>query len=112
MVYNFPVLIGDSFSVVWSKGLRDITESLRSLRFTSDDYTRFTLKRATVDDIGTYCILAKNMYGCDRAFFTVRLRHRARSLSPTKESASSILADIPTYLERCQYQGKLWLLNH
>lgn len=53
------------------KGVRDITNSQRSLKETIDDYVRLTLKRALVSDAGTYCILAKNVYGCDRAFFTV-----------------------------------------
>lgn len=88
------------------KGLRDITNNMRSLKETSDDYVRFTLKRATADDVGTYCILAKNRHGCDRAFFTVRLRHRARSLTPTnRESAEQILSGIPSYHERHYFKG-------
>nr|CAH7764905.1 unnamed protein product [Callosobruchus chinensis] len=64
------------------------------------------IKRATEEDAGTYCILAKNRHGCDRAFFTVRLRHRARSLTPTTttstKSAEEILSDIPpTEKGRC-----------
>ena len=58
-------------TVTWMKGVRDITNSQRSLKETIDDYVRLTLKRAVVADAGTYCILAKNVYGCDRAFFTV-----------------------------------------
>jgi hypothetical protein len=57
--------------VTWMKGVRDITNSQRSLKETIDDYVRLTLTRALVSDAGTYCILAKNVYGCDRAFFTV-----------------------------------------
>jgi hypothetical protein len=56
------------------KGLRDITNSQRSLKETLDDYVRLTLKRALASDAGTYWILAKNVYGCDRAFFTVTVR--------------------------------------
>lgn len=74
------------------------------MRETSDDYTRLTLKRATEEDMGTYCIMAKNRYGCDRAFFTVRQRHRARSLTPTRDG-QLILRDIPTYLERRYLTG-------
>jgi hypothetical protein len=58
-------------TVTWMKGVRDITNSQRSLKETINDYVRLTLKRALVSDAGTYCILAKNVYGCDRAFFTV-----------------------------------------
>jgi hypothetical protein len=45
------------------------------LKETLDDYVRLTLKRALVSDAGTYCILAKNVYGCDRAFFTVKVKY-------------------------------------
>lgn len=93
------------------KGLTDITSSLRCLKETSDDYMRFTLKRVTLDDVGTYCILAKNRYGCDRAFFTVRLRHRARSETPPR----NVPETVPTYKERYHQTGKknnrLWILN-
>lgn len=92
------------------KGLKDITNSLRSLKETSDDYVRFTLKRATVNDTGTYCILAKNRHGCDRAFFTVRLRQRARSETPTRENIFpyNIYNDTMTYLERQYLTGKVF----
>lgn len=53
------------------KGIRDITTSQRVCKMTSDDYVKFTLKRSGVSDAGTYCILARNAYGCDRAFVTV-----------------------------------------
>lgn len=88
------------------KGLTDITDSLRSMKWVSDDYTRLTLKRATLDDVGTYCIMAKNRIGCDRAFFTVRLRERARSLTPNREPAQSILDDMPSYRERLYRKGR------
>lgn len=85
------------------KGLKDITNSYRSLKETSDDYVRFTLKRVTEDDVGTYCIMAKNIYGCDRAFFTVRLRYRARSATPTGEGTTYRRL---TYQEKYGYRGK------
>lgn len=53
------------------KGIRDITNSPRVCKMKSDDYIKFTLKRSVVSDAGTYCILARNAYGCDRAFVTV-----------------------------------------
>lgn len=58
-------------TVVFMKGMRDITMNQRVCKMTSDDYVKFTLKRSVVSDAGTYCILARNMYGCDRAFVTV-----------------------------------------
>lgn len=84
------------------KGLTDITLSLRSLKETSDDYMRLSLKRVTLEDVGTYCILVKNRYGCDRAFFTVRLRHRARSETPPR-----YISDVPpSYKELYHMTGK------
>lgn len=59
--------------VIWMKGLRDITCGPRSYKEGHDDYVRLTLKRACPSDEGTYCILLKNRYGCDRSFFTVQV---------------------------------------
>ncbi|CAH0394564.1 unnamed protein product [Bemisia tabaci] len=58
--------------VSWMKGVKDITNSFRTVKETYDDYVRLTLKRAQPSDAGTYFIVAKNIYGCDRAFVTVR----------------------------------------
>lgn len=88
------------------KGLKDISSSHRSLKETSDDYVRLTFKRVTEDDVGTYCILAKNIHGCDRAFFTVRLRYRARSATPTGEGFS--LRNRLTYQERYHLRGEFF----
>ncbi|OWR50433.1 Stretchin-Mlck isoform A [Danaus plexippus plexippus] len=65
--------------VFFMKGLRDVTYSQRVCKMTSDDYMKFTLKRSVISDAGTYCILARNAYGCDRAFVTVVIRQRATS---------------------------------
>ncbi|XP_013147395.1 PREDICTED: muscle M-line assembly protein unc-89-like isoform X2 [Papilio polytes] len=65
--------------VTLMKGIRDITNSPRVCKMKSDDYIKFTLKRSVVSDAGTYCILARNAYGCDRAFVTVVVRQRASS---------------------------------
>uniref|UniRef100_A0A8D8WY19 Myosin light chain kinase, smooth muscle n=1 Tax=Cacopsylla melanoneura TaxID=428564 RepID=A0A8D8WY19_9HEMI len=67
--------------VTWMKGIRDITTSTRTFTETVNDYVRLTLKRATDDDNGTYFIVARNIYGSDRAFVTVRVRQRARSMN-------------------------------
>ncbi|XP_046388866.1 titin homolog [Ischnura elegans] len=72
--------------VTWQKGTRDITDGSRSLRETLDDYVRLTLKRVMPADAGTYHILIRNAYGTDRAFFTVRVRQKARSLTPSRPS--------------------------
>ncbi|XP_054274333.1 titin-like isoform X2 [Macrosteles quadrilineatus] len=86
--------------VSWMKGMRDITNNLRTLKETVNDYVRLTLKHATVMDAGTYFIMAKNIYGADHAFVTVRVKQRARSLTPTRATiwsapdTSTILKDI------------------
>lgn len=63
-----------SITVTFMKGIRDITTSQRVCKMTSDDYVKFTVKRSVVSDAGTYCILARNAYGCDRAFVTVEVQ--------------------------------------
>ncbi|XP_043669858.1 titin-like isoform X2 [Vespula pensylvanica] len=68
--------------VTWMKGMKDITDGPRSYKEAIDDYVRLTLKRATPSDEGTYCILVKNRYGCDRSFFSIWIKQRARSLTP------------------------------
>ncbi|KAJ8687543.1 hypothetical protein QAD02_023337, partial [Eretmocerus hayati] len=82
--------------VIWMKGVRDITDGPRSHKEILDDYVRLTLNRVNPEDEGTYCILVKNCYGCDRSFFTIKVRQRARSLTPTAErmSLSDRLSDI------------------
>lgn len=62
------------FLVIWMKGLTDITDGPRSYKESIDDYVRLTLKRAVPSDEGTYCILVKNRYGCDRSFFSIKVR--------------------------------------
>lgn len=94
------------FIVTWMKGVRDITNNLRSLKECYDDYIRFSLKRATSDDVGTYCILAKNCYGCDRAFFTVIERQRARSASFGYDGRNTFLESLENYNERNYLKGK------
>lgn len=63
------------------KGITDITNNLRTIKERYDNYIKFTLKRTTLEDVGTYCILAKNIYGYDRLFFTVILKE-GRFLTP------------------------------
>ncbi|KOC67434.1 Muscle M-line assembly protein unc-89 [Habropoda laboriosa] len=75
--------------VTWMKGLRDITDGPRSVKETIDDYVRLTLKGVIPTDEGTYCILVKNRYGCDRCFFSIKVKQRARSLTPDWSSLSS-----------------------
>ncbi|KOX71852.1 Muscle M-line assembly protein unc-89 [Melipona quadrifasciata] len=75
--------------VTWMKGLRDITDGPRSHKETIDDYVRLTLKRVIPSDEGTYCILLKNRYGCDRSFFSIKVKQRARSLTPEWSSLSN-----------------------
>jgi len=53
------------------KGTREITKHQRVMKETVNDYVRLTLSRALASDAGTYCILARNIYGVDRSFVTV-----------------------------------------
>ncbi|XP_077302252.1 uncharacterized protein LOC143922796 [Arctopsyche grandis] len=89
--------------MTWMKGMHDITNSRRSLKQISDDYYRFTLKRAVASDAGTYCIMAKNSYGCDRTFVTVVVRERETYESSDQQAPGaglnytdvSYLRDVP-----------------
>ncbi|XP_026825970.1 uncharacterized protein LOC105284959 isoform X2 [Ooceraea biroi] len=71
--------------VTWMKGLTDITDGPRSYKESIDDYVRLILKRVVPSDEGTYCILVKNRYGCDRSFFSIKVKQRARSLTPSPD---------------------------
>ncbi|XP_025203950.1 uncharacterized protein LOC112600845 isoform X2 [Melanaphis sacchari] len=68
--------------VIWMRGSRDVTFFDRSSKETVNDYVRLSIKKAQPSDAGTYFIIAKNVYGSDRAFVTVGVRKRARSLTP------------------------------
>ncbi|CAI6343292.1 unnamed protein product [Macrosiphum euphorbiae] len=68
--------------VIWMRGSRDVTFLDRSLKETVNDYVMLSIKKAQPSDAGTYFIIAKNVYGSDRAFVTVGMRKRARSLTP------------------------------
>ena len=68
------------------KGIKDITDGPRTHKEMIDDYVRLTLNRVNPDDEGTYCILVKNCYGCDRSFFTLKVnmlfKNRRASIRP------------------------------
>lgn len=70
---NKTLLAVFEISVTWMKGLTDITITHKTMKETINDYTRLTLSRAQLTDAGTYFIIAKNKYGSDRAFFTLRV---------------------------------------
>ncbi|KAL0279933.1 UNVERIFIED_CONTAM: hypothetical protein PYX00_001383 [Menopon gallinae] len=74
--------------VSWMKGTKDITITQRTMVDHSDDYYRFTLKKVVPADAGTYWIIAKNIHGHDRAFVTLQVKQRARSLTPGGFSSS------------------------
>lgn len=84
--------------VMFMKGLKDITDGGRTLKESFGEYVRLTLKRALTEDSGTYFIVARNPYGVDRAFTTVKIRERTRSLTPTrKERGSSLFRESSIY---------------
>ncbi|XP_060843292.1 uncharacterized protein LOC132923359 isoform X6 [Rhopalosiphum padi] len=70
--------------VIWMRGSRDVTFFDRSSKETVNDYVMLSIKKAQPSDAGTYFIIAKNVYGSDRAFVTVGVRERARSLTPPR----------------------------
>ncbi|XP_067210466.1 uncharacterized protein [Linepithema humile] len=89
--------------VIWMKGLTDITDGPRSYKESIDDYVRLTLKRAIPSDEGTYCILVKNRYGCDRSFFSIKVKQRARSLTPSPDWNSVTERDVEEHDDDMSY---------
>lgn len=67
------------------RGSRDITFFDRSQKETINDYVMLSIKKAQLSDAGTYFIIAKNVYGSDRAFVTVGVSDRLRE-SPNRSS--------------------------
>lgn len=61
------------------RGSRDVTFLDRSLKETVNDYVMLSIKKAQPSDAGTYFIIAKNVYGSDRAFVTVGVSDRISS---------------------------------
>lgn len=56
------------------KGVRDITQSERTLKEGHDDLLRFSVPNSKPGDTGTYCIVARNQHGTDRAFVTITVK--------------------------------------
>lgn len=56
------------------KGIRDITHTDRAQKEGLDDSLRFTIQHSKPGDSGTYCILARNQHGTDRAFVTITVK--------------------------------------
>lgn len=61
-------------SVILLKGIRDVTQSDRTLKEAHDDFIRFSVQGSQVSDSGTYCIVARNQHGTDRAFVTITVK--------------------------------------
>lgn len=64
------------------KGLRDITYSDRTLKEAHDDFIRFSIQRSQATDSGTYCIVARNQHGTDRAFVTILVKQPKHKSKP------------------------------
>lgn len=62
------------FSVIFMKGVKDITQSDRVLKEQQDDAIRFSLQRCGPTDSGTYWLVARNEHGSDRAFVTITVK--------------------------------------
>lgn len=56
------------------KGIRDITHIDRTQKEGLEDSLRFTIQTSKPGDSGTYCILARNQHGTDRAFVTITVK--------------------------------------
>lgn len=56
------------------KGVRDITHNDRTLKEANDDYIRFSVQQSKPTDSGTYCVVARNQHGTDRAFVTITVK--------------------------------------
>ncbi|KYN45103.1 Muscle M-line assembly protein unc-89 [Trachymyrmex septentrionalis] len=112
---SIDVIVGEDISIsfrvsgipkpriIWMKGLTDITDGPRSYKESIDDYVRLTLKRVVSSDEGTYCILIKNRYGCDRSFFSIKIKQRARSLTPLSDWNSVTERDTEEYNDDMSY---------
>ncbi|XP_011632760.1 titin-like [Pogonomyrmex barbatus] len=112
---SIDVIVGEDISIsfrvsgipkpriIWMKGLTDITDGPRSYKESIDDYVRLTLKRVIPSDEGTYCILVKNRYGCDRSFFSIKIKQRARSLTPLSDWNSVTERDAEEYNNDMSY---------
>lgn len=61
-------------TVIFLKGLRDLTFSDRLLKEQNGNKYRFTLKNTTPRDSGTYWMVARNELGTDRAFVTISVK--------------------------------------
>lgn len=56
------------------KGITDITQNDRTLKEAHDDFIRFSVPNSKPTDSGTYCIVARNQHGTDRAFVTITVK--------------------------------------
>lgn len=72
--------------VIWMRGSRDVTFFDRSSKETVNDYVMLSIKKAQPSDAGTYFIIAKNVYGSDRAFVTVGVSDRISSWASPNRS--------------------------
>lgn len=61
-------------TVILLKGIKDITHDDRTLKEANDDLIRFSFQSSKPSDTGTYCIVARNQNGTDRAFVTITVK--------------------------------------
>ncbi|XP_036144946.1 uncharacterized protein LOC105834071 [Monomorium pharaonis] len=123
---SIDVIVGEDISIsfrisgipkpriIWMKGLTDITDGPRSYKECIDDYVRLILKRVIPSDEGTYCILIKNRYGCDRSFFSIKVKQRARSLTPLSDWNFVTDRDTEEYVNDMSYikMNKIKIMPH
>lgn len=73
--FEFFLLFFESLlTVSLLKGVRDITQHDRTLKEGHDDQIRFSVQNSKPGDTGTYCVVARNQHGTDRAFVTITVK--------------------------------------
>uniref|UniRef100_A0A1B0CWT0 Muscle M-line assembly protein unc-89 n=1 Tax=Lutzomyia longipalpis TaxID=7200 RepID=A0A1B0CWT0_LUTLO len=82
---SFRILGDPKPQLVFMKGLRDLSKNTRTYKEVTDDYVRYTLESCLIQDSGTYCVMARNRFGVDRAFVGVTVETRQRSITPSRE---------------------------
>ena len=68
---------------------------MRTVKEVFNDYIRFSVKEATVNDSGVYFIVARNKHGVDRAFCQVTVKNEPRYANYDTDNPNLTLARTP-----------------
>ncbi|KAK2709051.1 hypothetical protein QYM36_014620 [Artemia franciscana] len=80
--------------VTWSKGSRDLISSPRTLMDNEGDLYTLIVKKILSSDSGTYSIEARNIYGGQKAYFTIRVKDGVSRSDWEFSETSGILKDV------------------